>query len=87
MESTTTTQTKESHLKNNPIYTYRGKKYEILSSQTDVHGDTHRSEHILSDFLYCEETRDWDTIGHRISNGLKWGWLREIEKRDEKEFW
>jgi len=71
----------------NPIYTYRGKRYEILSQLTNKDGDIHRDEQLLSDFLYCEETRDWDTITHRISNGLKWGWIREIEKEDEKEFW
>ena len=71
----------------NPIYTYRGKRYQILSSVTNRDGDTNRDEQILSDFIYCEEKRDWDTITHRISNGLKWGWINEIEKGDEKEFW
>jgi hypothetical protein len=70
----------------NPIYTYRGKSYKILSSITNKDGDTNRDEQLLSDFIYCEEKRDWDTIGNRISNGLKWGWLKEIEK-NEKEFW
>ena len=71
----------------NPIYTYRGKRYQILSSVTNRDGDTNRDEQILSDFIYCEEKRDWDTITQRISNGLKWGWIKEIEKGDEKEFW
>jgi hypothetical protein len=74
----------------NPIYTYRGKRYEILSEQTNRDEDTNRDEQILSDFIYCEEKRDWDTIGNRISNGLKWGWLREIQNKegeDEKGFW
>ena len=69
----------------NPIYTYRGKRYEILSSITDK-DDKGRAEQILSDFLYCEGKRDWDTISNRITNGLLWGWLKEIEG-DEKGFW
>ena len=69
----------------NPIYTYRGKRYEILSYITDE-DDEGRAEQLLIDFLHCEKVGDWDTIGNRISNGLKWGWLKEIEK-NEKEFW
>ena len=74
----------------NPIYTYRGKRYEILSSITNKDGDIHRAEQLLSDFIYCEEKRDWDTISNRITNGLKWGWIREIQNKegeDEKGFW
>jgi hypothetical protein len=74
----------------NPIYTYRGKRYQILSSITNKDGDINRDEQLLSDFIHCEEMRDWDTITHRISNGLKWGWIKEIQNKegeDEKEFW
>ena len=74
----------------NPIYTYRGKRYQILSSITNKDGDINRDEQLLIDFLHCEKVGDWDTIGHRISNGLKWGWIKEIQNKegeDEKEFW
>jgi hypothetical protein len=74
----------------NPIYTYRGKRYEILSEQTNRHGDTLRAEQLIRDFLYCESIGDWDTITNRISNGMKWGWIREIQNKegeDEKGFW
>ena len=73
----------------NPIYTYRGKRYEILSQITDE-DDEGRAEQLLIDFLHCEKVGDWDTIGNRISNGLKWGWIKEIQNKegeDEKEFW
>ena len=59
-------------------YTYRGKRYEILSQITNRDGDTLRAEQLLTDFLHCEEVRDWGTIKNRITNGLKWGWLKEI---------
>lgn len=71
----------------NPIYTYRGKRYEILSDVTNRDGDDLRAQQLLRDFLHCEKVGDWDTISNRISNGLKWGWLKEIENNDEKGFW
>ena len=70
----------------NPIYTYKGKRYEILSQITNKDGDTLRAEQLLTDFLHCEEKGDWGTISNRITNGLLWGWLKEIGE-DEKEFW
>ena len=68
----------------NPIYTYRGKPYEILSHITDE-DDKGRAEQLLIDFLHCEKVGDWRTIKNRITNGLMWGWLKE--KKDEKRFW
>lgn len=69
----------------NPIYTYKGKSYEILSHITDE-GDKGRANQLLRDFLHCESVGDWGTIKNRITNGLLWGWLKEIEK-DEERFW
>ena len=77
-------------MENNPIYTYRGKRYEILSSVTNEDGDDGRAQQLLIDFLHCEKVGDWDTISNRITNGLKWGWIREIQNKegeDEKGFW
>jgi hypothetical protein len=68
----------------NPIYTYRGKRYEILRTEVDSSDQPNRAEGILEDFLYCESKGDWDTIKNRITNGLMWGWLKE---KDETEFW
>jgi len=70
----------------NPIYTYRGKRYEILSSVTNEDGDEGRAEQLLIDFLHCESKGDWGTISNRITNGLLFGWLKEIGE-DEKRFW
>jgi len=65
----------------NPTYTYKGTTYEIIE-------EPQRANQLLRDFLYCEEKGDWLTIKNRISNGLLWGWLREVkEGNDEKRFW
>ena len=61
----------------NPIYTYRGIHYEILSHITDS-DDKGRANQLLRDFLHCEEIGDWGTIKNRINNGLMWGWLRKL---------
>jgi len=62
----------------NPIYTYKGKRYKILSQITDE-DDEGRGEQLLRDFLYCESTRDWRTLKNRITNGLMWGWLEVLD--------
>lgn len=72
----------------NPIYTYRGKSYEILSDITNKDGDDLRAEQLLRDFLHCESVGDWGTISNRITNGLMWGWLKEKEEeKNEQGFW
>ena len=60
-------------------YTFKGITYEIIE-------EPQRSNQLLRDFLHCEETKDWVTIKNRITNGLLWGWLKEI-KKDEQGFW
>ena len=70
----------------NPKFQHKGIWYEILSQITDE-GDEGRANQLLIDFLHCESKRDWGTIKNRITNGLIWGWLKEIEKEDEKGFW
>jgi len=54
-------------------YNFRKKVYGIHSDEGEF-----RDEQILIDFKYCEETRDYQTIENRITNGLQWGWLTEI---------
>jgi len=70
----------------NPIYTYKGKGYEILSHITDK-DDKGRANQLLRDFLWCEAKGDWKTIENRISNGLLWGWLKIKEEKNEQGFW
>ena len=53
-------------------YTYKGKKYEIIS--TDV-----PAEQLLSDFKHCESIGDWRTIENRIAGGLMWNWIIEVK--------
>jgi hypothetical protein len=75
---------KRNNLMKNPIYTYKGKSYEILSQITDK-DDEGRANQLLRDFLHCESVGDWGTIKNRIINGVMWGWLKEVEEK--KEFW
>ena len=58
------------------IYTHKGIAYEILDE---------RAEQLLKDFLHCEKIGDWRTIKNRIINGTMWGWLKEVESKEE--FW
>lgn len=58
------------------IYTHKGIAYEIIDE---------RAEQILKDFLHCEKRGDWRTIKNRIINGTMWGWLKEVESKEE--FW
>ena len=53
-------------------YTFGGKTYEIIE-------EPKRGEQLLRDFKHCEETKDWITIKNRITNGLMWGWLKEVD--------
>lgn len=64
----------------NPIYTYRGIKYEIIREECDSPSQPHASERLLEDFLHCQKGGDWNTIRNRITNGLMWGWLKEIKE-------
>ena len=61
----------------NPIYTYRGKRYEILREECDSPSQPNRAEGLLIDFLHCQKVGDWRTISNRITNGLMFGWLKE----------
>jgi hypothetical protein len=70
-------------MENNPIYTYKGKPYEILSQITDK-DDKGRANQLLIDFLYCESVGDWGTIKNRITNGLLWGWLKELRNGNRR---
>ena len=71
----------------NPIYTYKGTKYEIIRSETDKDGDVGRAEQLLRDFLHCERVGDWGKIKNRMNNGLLWGWLKIKEEKNEQGFW
>ena len=61
------------------IYTYKGTQYQIVREKVDK-DDEGRAEQILRDFQHCESMGDWMTIKNRITNGLMWGWLRELKK-------
>ena len=61
-------------------YTFKGITYEIRE-------EPQRAKQLLRDFLHCQKTKDWITIKNRITNGLMFGWLREVEVEDKKEFW
>ena len=61
-------------------YTHKGITYELLDDKRDERPDW--KEQVVRDFLHCEEKGDWNTIKNRITNGLMWGWLREITDSD-----
>jgi len=67
-------------------YTFGGKTYEIIE-------EPKRGEQLLRDFKHCEETKDWITIKNRITNGLMFGWLKEVDyvlgegKTEYKDKW
>jgi hypothetical protein len=45
---------------------------------------------LLSDFEYCKEVGDYQTIKNRITNGLCWGWIKEIKivkNKNKENFW
>lgn len=58
-------------------YTYKGKTYEIISEDEGEYNQQ-RKEIILRDFLLCEKSGDYNTIKNRMTNGIKWGWLKLI---------
>ncbi len=37
------------------------------------------AESLLRDFEYCKEVGDYQTIKNRITNGLHWGWIKELK--------
>jgi len=59
------------------IYKYQGQSYEILCDDEGEFNEQ-RQQMILNDFLHCEKTGDWNTIKNRMTNGIKWGWLKEV---------
>ena len=62
-------------------YNYKNKQYQI-TIQDEGDFSRQREEQILSDFKFCEKNSDYLTINNRMTNGLKWGWLKEINNGD-----
>ena len=58
-------------------YKYKNKTYQILITD-EWDRCKQREKQILRDFKYCEKINDWGTIKNSITNGVKWGWLTEI---------
>ena len=68
---------------NNPAsIQYRGKYYTIEDS-TDDEESIQTNEWIKQQIEYAMERGDWITVGNRINNGLKWGWIKETVVGDE----
>jgi hypothetical protein len=59
-------------------YKYKNKIYEIIVKDEGEY-NLQRKNQILSDFLFCEKIGEWNTINNRVTNGIKWGWLKEIK--------
>lgn len=59
-------------------FTYFNTTYEILDIIDRCDERDNRNQIILNDFNYCFEVGDHSTIRNRISQGLEWGWLKQI---------
>ena len=76
----------QSDKRNKRTYTFKGITYELVDNKRDKRENW--KEQVIRDFLHCEEKKDWITIKNRITNGTMWGWLKEVEvKEDEQGFW
>ena len=60
------------------IYKYKSKSYEILCDDEGEFSEQ-RQQIVLRDFKHCEKIGDWNTINNRMTNGIKWGWLKIIK--------
>jgi hypothetical protein len=59
------------------VYQFKGESYEIIITDEGEYNEQ-RMEIILRDFLAMEKSGDWITINNRMTNGIKWGWLKKI---------
>ena len=72
------------YLKNNSYivvtFKFKGKEYQIVPEESEVQTEPVRpAESLLRDFEYCKEVGDYQTIKNRITNGLHWGWIKELK--------
>lgn len=63
--------------KNNYTFKFKGKNYEIIPNIDNPREK--EKEILLSDFQYCFEIGDYNTIENRIVNGLIYGWVKEVK--------
>jgi hypothetical protein len=62
---------------NNPAnIQYRGKYYTIEDNSDDEES-IQTNEWIKQQIEYAMKIGDWVTVDNRISNGLRWGWIKE----------
>ena len=65
----------------NNIIGYRGIRYEIDVPARDLRDAPHQdNQWHLEQLSYCMRTHDYVTLENRISNGLKFGWIWELDK-------
>ena len=61
-------------------FSFKGKEYQIVPEESTVLTEPVRpAESLLRDFEYCKEVGDYQTIKNRITNGLHWGWIKELK--------
>ncbi len=61
-------------------FSFKGKEYQIVPEESKVLTEPVRpAESLLRDFEYCKEVGDYQTIKNRITNGLHWGWIKELK--------
>ena len=61
-------------------FKFKGKEYQIVPEESEVQTEPVRgAEDLLRDFEYCMKVRDYQTVKNRITNGLTWGWVKELK--------
>lgn len=58
----------------NPIYSFKGTKYEITYNESEIQNQ----QWFLRQLEAAEEQGDWVTVQNKINNGLMWGGVVEI---------
>ena len=63
------------------IIGYKGKRYEIDIPARDLRDAPHQdNQWQLEQLTYCLRERDYVTFENRITSGLKFGWLWELDE-------
>lgn len=60
-------------------FNFKGHEYQLVESHFSDELLNTTSQFQYEQLLYCIEIQDFDTLGNRVINGLKHGWLIQIK--------